>query len=75
MMHTRILPRLVPAPALLPLPLFACMQRAAASMCPIGLTTFVLYRRSLRITGLAVRRRLAQNDWRAASVVNRKARN
>ena len=67
MMHTRILPRLVPVLALLPLPLFARMQRAAASMCHIDLTTFVLCHSSLRITDLAIQRRLAQIDWRAAS--------
>lgn len=75
MMHTRILPRLVPMPALSPLPLFARLQSAAAATYPIARMTFVLRRSSLRITDLAVQRRLAQIDRRVARVVNKKARN
>ena len=74
MMHTRILPRLVPMPALSPLPLFARLQSAAAGTYPIALMTFVLRFNLLRITDLAVQRRLTQIDRCVASVVNKKAR-
>lgn len=60
-MHTRILPRLIPVPAFV-LPsssLRTGIQPWAAAMYRVTRTTFVLRCRSIRITNLAVKRRLA----------------
>lgn len=60
-MHTRILPRLIPRPAFVllsssPRP---GIQPWLAAMCRVKGTTFVLRCRSIPITNLAVKRRLA----------------
>lgn len=60
-MHTRILPRRIPRSivAVLVWSLFTAVQHRAAATCRVDRTTFVLRRRSVPITNLAIQRRLA----------------